>query len=136
MECRLFVVRVLFLAFFPFQLFAQFSYQLDQSIQVEVGGKDLLNPWAGGFNAAKVSTMHLNEDGTPDLVVFDKTSSRVLTFLADNVTYRYAPEYEVLFPPELNTFLLLRDYNCDGRKDIFTFGQIGIFVYQNTTLPG
>ena len=129
-------MRFLFLLCSPFALLAQFTYSIDQSIPVEVNSQPLLNPWAGGLNAAQVNTLDLNADGQDDLVVFDKTAGKVSTFLAQNNTYRYAPEYEIFFPKEISTFLVLRDYNCDGKKDLFTFGQIGVFIYQNVTQSG
>ena len=136
MRYKLFKVRLLLFLLFPFSLSAQFTYRIDQSIPVEVNGKTLLNPWAGGLNAAQINTLDLNADGQEDLVIFDKMASKISTFIAQNKTYHYAPEYEVLFPAEISTFMVLRDYNCDGKKDLFTFGQIGVLVFQNTTLPG
>ncbi len=136
MRCKLFVLRFLLLLLAPLSALSQFTYTIDQSIPVEVNGSTLLNPWAGGLNSAQVNTMDLNADGQSDLVIFDKASSKITTFLASNASYHYAPEYEVLFPSELSTFVVLRDYNCDGKKDLFTFGQIGIFVFKNVTQPG
>ncbi|HNP75827.1 MAG: T9SS type A sorting domain-containing protein [Cyclobacteriaceae bacterium] len=133
---QLFVIRLLLLILLPLAARAQFTYTLDQSVPVEVNGAALLNPWAGGLNSAQVNSIDLNGDGQQDLVVYDKMASKVSTFLAVNKTYVYAPKYESLFPPEINTFLILRDYNCDGKKDLFTFGQIGIYVFQNTTASG
>ena len=133
---KLFKVRVLLFLLFPYSVLAQFTYNIDQSIPVEVNGKILLNPWAGGLNAPQVSTMDLNADGKADLIIFDKTVSRIRTFLAGDNSYHYAPDYESLFPPEINSFVILRDYNCDGKKDLFTFGQIGVLVFQNVTQPG
>ncbi len=129
-------MRLLFFLLFPFPLFAQFTYTMDQSIPVEVNGKTLSNPWAGGLNSPQINTMDLDADGQSDLVIFDKTASRVSTFLAVNGKYRYAPQYEIQFPSDANTFMVLRDYNCDGKKDLFTFGQLGVFVYRNVTQPG
>ena len=129
-------MRTLFFLLFPLSVLAQFTYQVDQSIPVAQNGKVLLNPWAGGLNSPQVSTMDLNADGAADLVLFDKTASRVSTFLASDNGYHYAPDYEALFPAEVNTFVVLRDYNCDGKKDLFTFGQIGVLVFQNVTQPG
>ncbi len=129
-------MRFLFFLLFPISLQAQFTYTLDQSVPVEIDGKLLLNTWAGGLNSPQVNTMDLNGDGQPDLVIFDKTASKISTFVAQNKKYLYAPEYEVLFPAEINTFFVLRDYNCDGKKDLFTFGQIGVLVFQNITTPG
>jgi hypothetical protein len=48
-----------------------------------------------------------------------------------------APEYEALFPDGIYNWMLLRDYNCDGKKDIFTGDVLGMKVYMNTTTsPG
>jgi hypothetical protein len=137
MGYKLFGVRLLFFALFlPFTLLAQFTYTMDQSVPVEINGILLKNPWAGGLNSAQVNMMDLNVDGVSDIVIFDKTTARISTFLYVNNAYRYAPEYETLFPDELSTFVVLRDYNCDGKKDIFTFGQIGILVFQQVTQTG
>lgn len=129
-------VRLLFFLLFPFTLFGQFTYRLDQGIPVEVNGTELPNPWAGGLNSPQVNRMDLNGDGLEDLVIFDKTTALIRTFLWTNNTYLYTPEYEALFPDDLSTFVALRDFNCDGKKDIFTFGQIGVWVYQQVSVPG
>jgi hypothetical protein len=115
---------------------AQFTYSIDQSIPVEVNGKSLLMPWAGGVNSAQINTMDLNGDGKQDLVVFDRTSNKLNTYINQNNQYQYAPDYESLFPKEVSDWMLLRDFNCDGRKDIFTSDPFGILVYVNTTKPG
>lgn len=118
----------------PLTLKAQFTYQLDQSIPVEyVKGEVLSMPWAGGLNAAQFNTMDLDADGTDDLVLFDRMANKVITFLARDNDYVPAPEYETLFPEEITNWLLLRDYNCDGRKDIFTGDILGIKVYRNVS---
>ena len=115
---------------------AQFTYSIDQSIPVEVNGKSLSMPWAGGVNAAQINTMDLNGDSKEDLVIFDRTANKILTYLNQGNQYQYAPDYESLFPPELNQWVLLRDFNCDGKKDIFTSDPFGIVVFVNTTKPG
>lgn len=89
-------------------------------------------PWAGGLNAAHYNSIDLNNDGIEDLLLFDRMAGKVTALLNDNGQYRYAPEYESLFP-ELANWLLLRDFNCDGKKDIFTGDPFGIRVYVNTT---
>jgi FG-GAP-like repeat/Secretion system C-terminal sorting domain len=115
---------------------AQFSYTLDQSIPVEVNGKNLLMPWAGGINASQINTMDLNGDGKADLVLFDRTANKVLTYLQQNNQYLYAPDYESLFPSTVNQWVLLRDLNCDGKKDLFTSDPFGMIAYINTTKVG
>jgi len=130
------LLRVLLLVL-PIGLQAQFTYVLDQSIPVrDIGGNELLMPWAGGLNAAHYNTMDLNDDGKDDLVLFDRTSDKIITFLNQNNQYHYAPEYETFFPEDITNWLLLRDANCDGKKDIFTGNNLGIKVYTNVTSPG
>ena len=115
---------------------AQFTYEIDQSIPVEAGGKRLAMPWAGGLNSAQINTMDLNGDGQEDLVVFDRASNKISTFLNQENEYKYHPEFEQLFPADIGRWMLLRDYNCDSRKDIFFPISNGIAVYKNTTSPG
>jgi hypothetical protein len=117
--------------------FAQFNYVIDQSIPVSDQNNVVLSmPWAGGLNATQVNTLDLNGDGRQDLVVFDRTSDRVITFLNNNNQYQFAPEYETYFPAEITNWMLLRDYNGDGKKDIFTGDNLGIKVYTNITQAG
>ena len=69
--------------------------------------------------------MDLNGDGTEDLVVFERTSGDLSTFLASadpanaqKKVCMHAPSYEYLFP-KIDNWLILTDYNGDGLKDLF-----------------
>lgn len=93
-------------------------------------------PWAGGINAAQYNTMDINGDGAEDLVLFDRMVNKVITFVNDDNGYVYRPGYENLFPADVTNWMLLRDYNCDGKKDIFTGHVLGIKVYTNVTGEG
>ncbi|WP_299984443.1 T9SS type A sorting domain-containing protein [uncultured Pontibacter sp.] len=110
----------------------RFSQRSD--IPVTANGAQLQNPWGGGLNTPQFSTIDLNKDGRDDLFVFDRMLRKVYTYLAvqqgGQWRYQYAPEYEVMFPAELENWVLLRDYNCDGLKDIFTSTPLGIRVYR------
>lgn len=113
---------------------AQFTYVLDQSIPVSSITDEVLSlPWAGGLNASQFNTMDLNNDGLEDLVIYDRMAGQVIPFLQDNEKYRYAPEYQNSFPEEIEFWMLLRDYNGDGRKDIFTGDNLGMKVFENVT---
>lgn len=118
-----------------------FSFQYNQSPSVSVEGRTLLNPWAGGLNATQYSTMRLNDDARDDLVVFDRTTNKVSTFVAiDNpsgtgIAWRYAPEYEAAFPV-VYSWMLLVDYDSDGRKDLFTNGVSGVRLFRNESANG
>ena len=111
-------------------------YTFYDSVRVNVGGRALPDPWAGGLNSAQFSTVDLNGDRRPDLVVFDRTANVLLTFINTASGYQSAPEYAALFPPELENWCLLVDYDGDGRKDIFTHANLGVRVFRNETPVG
>lgn len=92
--------------------------------------------WAGGLNSCQFNQIDLNNDGTMDLLIFDRYGNRLLTFInqgiADSIAYQYAPAYVQYFP-EISDWLVTKDYNLDGKADIFTYskGFAGIKVYKN-----
>lgn len=90
-------------------------------------------PTVGGFSNPQLSEIDLDDDGFLDLFVFDRGHHTWRTFLYNTSTgeYDYAPEYERQFPA-LSDFALLRDYNCDGHADIFTYHDGGFKAYRNT----
>lgn len=119
--------------------FAQFNFTRWNALPVQEQGKPLINAWTGGLNAPQFSTIDLNTDGIKDLVVFDRVSNQILTFLnggtANTIDYTYHPEYESRFP-DMRSWCLMRDYDGDGKEDIFTSIPGGIAVYRNTTGNG
>ncbi len=112
---------------------AQTFFEFITDVPVLVADDSLRNPWAGGLNAGQYSTIDLDQNGEPDLVVFDRTSGKLNTFIRQNGQYRYDPAYEALFPDDLRYWVLLADYNCDGKQDIFTHSSSGIRVFENTS---
>lgn len=109
-----------------------YSFFRSGQIPVISHNDTLAYPWAGGINAIHFSEIDLDMDGTPDLFGFEKHGNRTLTFLRRGEHYEYAPEYAKLFP-ELHDWVILRDYNFDGKPDIFTYGLAGIRVFRNTS---
>jgi hypothetical protein len=95
-------------------------------------------PWAGGMNGCQFGKIDLNLDGVKDLVVFDRTGDRLMTFLTtqsgDGYKYNYVPEYAEKFPV-LSHWAIFVDYDGDGKEDIFTYspGFAGMKVYRNTS---
>lgn len=85
-------------------------------------------PWSGAFNTPQFSSMDINGDLVKDLVIFDRNGEEVRVFLHTGdsgvIGYKHAPEYESAFP-RINSWMLLHDYNHDGRPDIFTSRQSG-----------
>ncbi|GAB3303880.1 FG-GAP-like repeat-containing protein [Hymenobacter tenuis] len=103
---------------------APFGFEYQAVAKVMHGEETLLHAWAGGLNSPQFSNIDLNADQQPDLYAFDRATNRSFTFLnvatATGRGWQYAPEYEALFPRDLQGWVLLRDYDCDGRPDIFT----------------
>ncbi len=95
----------------------------------------LRNALAGGLNAPQLSSADLNNDGILDLYIFDRAGNVHLPFInkATNGTdYQFAPEYAKYFP-DVENWVLLRDYNGDDVIDMFSYsatpGIDGISVY-------
>lgn len=116
---------------------AQFTYVIDQSLAVtDINGNILTMPWVGGLNATQYNTMDLDQDNDDDLVLFDRMADKVITILNQDGQFTYAPQYENFFPEDVTNWLILRDYNNDGRKDLFTSDFLGIKVYTNISTTG
>jgi hypothetical protein len=123
---------------FPFYFISQPFFHRIDSIKVSNFGVPLKNPWAGGLNFTEWNSMDLNHDGKNDLIVFDKSGEVIRTFINDGLngiaSYKHAPEFETIFPKEINSWMLIYDYNSDGKMDLFTYalGLGGIRVFKNT----
>ncbi|MGB0887569.1 MAG: T9SS type A sorting domain-containing protein [Vicingaceae bacterium] len=118
--------------------YAQINFERNDSIIVLNENNDTLkNPWVGGFNSVQFSEIDLNLDGIKDLFVFDRTGNRISTFINTGVsgliTYIHAPSYINNFPKNLKDWVLLRDYNCDGKIDIFSSNNGQVSAYKNTS---
>lgn len=134
---KLNIVLLLLAASFYTSTFAQAPFlNRQQQVNVTQNGNTLDNAWAGGMNAVQFSDIDLDLDGTKDLFAFDRTGNTIITYLnngtANTVDYKYAPQYRDGFP-DLHDWVLLEDYNCDGKEDIFTYSVGGIAIYRNTS---
>ncbi len=128
------------IGFCPTEGYAQWQFGRAHDIPVVEDGDTLLFPWAGGLNNAQISRLDVNRDGVRDLFVFDRTGNRILTFISvpggqGPNAYRYTSAYNNAFP-ELQDWVKLRDYDGDGKKDIFASTNAGIEVYRNNSAQG
>ncbi len=100
----------------------------------------LLHPFIGGLRAPQFSTADLNLDGLDDVVIFDRDGSIVTPLIrrADG-SLEFSPSYRDLFP-DIRDWMLLRDFNQDGIKDIFCspveIAIPGIAVYRGVITDG
>ncbi len=111
------------------------GFSRDYSVNISREDGTLLKyPWIGGINSIYFSTIDLNFDGHQDLIGFEKHGARLIPLLWNPVTeeYDYAPEY-VRFFPELHDWAIFKDYNFDGKADIFTYGLGSIRVFKQTS---
>ncbi|WP_100628398.1 T9SS type A sorting domain-containing protein [Algoriphagus formosus] len=130
-------MRSLFLLFFisllslPSQ--GQTAFTFDKSTAVDLEGKTLSSPWSGGINSAQIQTIDLNDDGAEEWVVWDINSRQLSVFEKSGEEFIHQPEWAYYFPEDISGFLVLADYNSDGKKDLFTSTARGIKAYQNTS---
>src|SRR5690606_28243905 len=116
---------------------AQLNVSVYDSITVlALNGDTLRHAWTGGVNSPQFSEVDLNLDGINDLFIFDRSINRITTFInkgtPNKVDYQLAHGYEQQLPP-IKDWALFRDYNCDGKMDLFTYETGGIKVYKNTS---
>lgn len=117
---------------------AQTLLTYDASVPVVRNGSALAMAWAGGLNAPQFSDIDLNGDGLKDLFLFDRSGDQVVTLLNDGGTgqsnYTLTHAYDQVYPfDQLKQWALMRDYNGDGKDDIFSQTVGGFAVYKNTS---
>jgi len=117
--------------------FAQiFSFSQDRVSEVWENGDKLPNPFSGGYNSGQFMPCDLNNDGEDDLIVYDKAAKKCLTFIAKEANgspvWVYDADFEDILPP-ITSWVSTADFNCDGKRDIFTQTSAGIKVYRNVS---
>ncbi len=103
---------------------------------LEQDGSLLQQPYAGGLHSGQFFLIDLNNDTVEDLVVFDRAGDVIKVFLYQEGRYTYHPDYAFFFPHNLQNWVYLADYNCDGKDDIFTYSSFGVRVFTNATADG
>lgn len=113
-----------FLCCFSLLINAQSELKLflsDSLIFKDLSGNVIADPFTGGIESPRFFKMFLNDDAKEDLVVFDRATHKVSTYInngGDNsAVYRYAPEFEGFFPKGKYNYFI-EDVDRDGFKDI------------------
>lgn len=95
--------------------------------------------WSGGLSQSQFSAIDLDLDGTNDMLVYDRVGQRFMLLhnegIANNISYSNNFIDQNAFPG-LGDWVLLEDYNGDGKNDIFHYYNGGIRVYKNTSSLG
>ncbi|MFT6847447.1 MAG: hypothetical protein ACI9CP_000070 [Cryomorphaceae bacterium] len=134
--------RIFLFSFFLSMVFAskgQFVVKATNGVTVlREGGSTFLNPWTGGVNAIQLSKLDADFDGEEDdIFLFDRAGNRTVILIGEEISgeqsYIYDSNFRTSFP-NMRNFSLLRDYDCDGKKDIFTYSLLGgaMAIFRNT----
>ncbi len=111
----------------------ELKFERSGDIQVFKNGEELNLAWSGGFQNPQTSSADFNNDGIDDLLVFDRTDSKfsVLIREQEDGQYRLHNNWELAENlPDNYGWALLRDYNCDGVKDLFLPSGSRISIYR------
>ena len=125
-----FIISLIFICF-TIQLSAQVTFEFQNDIEVIQDGNSLNRAFEGGLNSAQYQTLDLNQDGQLDLVVFHRISRSITTYIRNENTWVFSPIYASQFPEDIVNWLVAKDFDCDGDKDLFTSTTLGIKVYRN-----
>ena len=140
---KILLLANLLITFFSAHLYSQqTTLALQRNAEIRVFNEDstlLPYPWTGGFNFCQVGTCDVNNDNQKDLVFFDRSGDRITllqyTGTPGNPSWIQNIEAEPNFP-DAQHFMLMKDFNCDGKEDIFTFSNSGIRVFKNDGFNG
>ncbi|TNF29361.1 MAG: T9SS type A sorting domain-containing protein [Bacteroidetes bacterium] len=119
--------------------YAQLYFRRHDAVPVAEENGTLMFPWAGGINHGQFSNIDLDADGRNDLLVFDRTGDKIIAFRTNQSNQlELAPKYRQMFVNQhsidrsrMHDWLLMRDFNADGKNDIFTYSNGGMAVYRN-----
>jgi hypothetical protein len=103
-------------------------------IKVSDATKELDLAFAGGIRAPQFNRVDIDLDGEDDLLIFDREGNVLIPLITQSDgSYRFDPTYRKTFPA-IVSWIIMRDYNGDGIKDIFcapiTIGIPGVQVYK------
>jgi hypothetical protein len=126
-------ILVLIFLWFSTPALAQKVMELDQRKTIQVNGQVLPNGFSLGINSAQIQTMDLTGDGKEEWVVWDINSRQLQVFEKVGEQFRIRPELSYFFPSDVSGFLVLADYDRDGKKDLFTSTALGVKAYRNNS---
>ncbi|MBB6459541.1 FG-GAP-like repeat-containing protein [Flammeovirga kamogawensis] len=130
---------LLFLITFLFCLSNSYAQNIgfvpSTSIVVENGNQELKNAWSGGLNAVQLFNIDLNLNGNNDLVIFDRSTRKIYTYLWSSTSqeWLYSPQYEDAFPSDIRFWIQIQDINGNGHKDLIIGREDGIYLHTNSS---
>ena len=127
------IILVLVSLWIATPLLAQQVVELDQGKTIRLKGQVLTNGFSLGINSAQIQTLDLTGDGKEEWVVWDINSRQLQVFEKKGEQFLVRPELSYFFPTDVSGFLVLADFDRDGKKDLFTSTALGVKAYRNTS---
>ncbi|NQV51882.1 MAG: T9SS type A sorting domain-containing protein [Flavobacteriales bacterium] len=93
-------------------------------------------PWAGGLNNPQFSSLDVDLDGAKDIYAYERDGEVTRLFINDGFgAFDVDMNGYKKLPPVGGNFVLMRDYDGDGKQDIFASGynNYGIDIYRNVS---
>jgi hypothetical protein len=112
---------------------AQEVFEFEKNLNLLRDGKPVSMPFSGGINSAQIQLIDLTNDGVEEWVTWDINSRQLQVFEKKGDKFTHRPELSYFFPSDISGFLVLADYDGDGKKDLFTSTPLGIKAYRNTS---
>ena len=126
-------ILVLILLWIATPLLGQQVVELEQGKTIRMKEQVLSNGFSLGINSAQVQTLDLTGDGKEEWVVWDINSRQLQVFEKKGEQFLIRPELSYFFPTDVSGFLVLADFDRDGKKDLFTSTALGVKAYRNTS---
>ncbi|MFY0626088.1 MAG: T9SS type A sorting domain-containing protein [Reichenbachiella sp.] len=124
----------IFLLFLVFSLPVKAQFQLEFSFpEYTRNGVNYARAFNGGLNSPQYQDLDFDFDGDLDLVVFERSSDMILCFENKGDDYVFKPIFSSFFPQDIQHWMVLADYDCDGKNDLFTYSTSGVRVFQNVS---
>ena len=127
------IILVLVFLWIATPLLAQQVVELDQGKTIRLKGQVLTNGFSLGINSSQIQTLDLTVDGKEEWVVWDINSRQLQVFEKKGEQFLVRPELSYFFPSDVSGFLVLADFDRDGKKDLFTSTALGVKAYRNTS---
>ena len=108
---------------------AKISFTLAE-VPMSINGQALQLVNGGGLNGGQFSVGDIDADGRQDLLVFDREANTGNVFTLIGGSY-FLNEYLLQAIPAAEDWMLLRDYNGDGRPDLFVGENDNVKLYKN-----
>ncbi len=118
-------------------IFAQekFLFKSTEKTSIQLHQADSFISSLPGFNAPMFSRLDVDNDGVKDIYVYDKHNKSSLVYILNpDGTYSHRDDFSTIFP-EISDWVLLVDYDDDGKEDLWTRDNYynSVKLYRNVT---